>query len=142
MKNGAVQIGLVGCGVVGNGVVRIFQKNLDLLEAKAGTKLQLAWVASRRKKPLPHRGHSPFTKNWREVVADPDVDIVVELIGGEEPAKTVILSALKAGKQVATANKAVLARHWEEIFSTAQTTRGLWSILRPRWVGEFLLFKG
>lgn len=127
MKNGAVQIGLVGCGVVGNGVVRIFQKNLDLLEAKAGTKLQLAWVASRRKKPLPPIGgiRPLFTKNWREVVADPDVDIVVELIGGEEPAKTVILSALKAGKQVATANKAVLARHWEEIFTTAQTTRGL-----------------
>ena len=65
MKNGAVQIGLVGCGVVGNGVVRILQKNLDLLEAKAGTKLQLAWVASRRKKPLPSIGgiRPQFTKN-------------------------------------------------------------------------------
>jgi homoserine dehydrogenase len=118
MKNGAVQIGLVGCGVVGNGVVRILQKNLALLESKAGTPFQLAWVASRRKKPLPPIGgvRPLFTKNWRDVVSDPAVDIVVELIGGEEPARTVILSALKAGKQVATANKAVLARHWDEIF--------------------------
>jgi homoserine dehydrogenase len=127
MKNGAVQIGLVGCGVVGNGVVRILQKNLALLEAKAGTPFQLAWVASRRKKPLPPIGgiRPLFTNNWRDVVSDPAVDIVVELIGGEEPARTVILSALKAGKQVATANKAVLARHWEEIFTTAQAVRGL-----------------
>jgi homoserine dehydrogenase len=127
MKNGAVQIGLVGCGVVGNGVVRLLQKNLEFLEAKAGTPLRLAWVASRGKKPLPAIGgvRPLFTKNWRDVVSDPEVDIVVELIGGEEPARTVILSALKAGKQVATANKAVLARHWEEIFTTAQATRGL-----------------
>jgi homoserine dehydrogenase len=127
MKNGVVQIGLVGCGVVGNGVVRLLQKNMALLESKAGTKLQLAMVASRRKKNLPSIGgvRPRFTKNWREVVKAPEVDIVVELIGGEEPARTVILSALKAGKQVATANKAVLARHWEEIFTTAQETRGL-----------------
>jgi homoserine dehydrogenase len=127
MKNGVVQIGLVGCGVVGNGVVRLLQKNMALLEAKAGTKLHLAMVASRRKKNLPSIGgvRPRFTKDWREVVKAPEVDIVVELIGGEEPARTVILSALKAGKQVATANKAVLARHWEEIFTTAQETRGL-----------------
>ncbi len=127
MKDGAVHIGLVGHGTVGGGVVKLFHDNLPLLEAKAGTKLKLTWVASLDRPPVPAIGGARprRTRDWREVVADPDVDIVIELIGGIEPARTIILSALKAGKQVATANKAVLSRHWIEIFTEAQHRRGL-----------------
>ena len=127
MKSGDVNIGLVGRGVVGSGVLDVFEKNLSVLEAKAGARLRVGWVSSRHRRPLPVIGgeRPRFTTDWREVVADPAVDIVVELIGGEEPARTLILSALKSGKHVTTANKALLANHWEEIFSTAQATRGL-----------------
>jgi homoserine dehydrogenase len=127
VRRGGVNIGLVGRGVVGSGVLDVFEKNLPVLEAKAGTRLRVAWVASRHRRSLPLIGgeRPRFTTNWRDVVGDPAVDIVVELIGGEEPARTLILSALKSGKHVTTANKAVLATHWEEIFTAAQAARGL-----------------
>ncbi|MCO5761989.1 MAG: homoserine dehydrogenase, partial [Chromatiaceae bacterium] len=94
MKRGTVNIGLVGRGVVGSGVLDVFEKNLPVLEAKAGTRLRVSWVASRHRRPLPLIGgeRPRFTTQWRDVVADPSVDIVVELIGGEEPARTLILS--------------------------------------------------
>lgn len=123
----SVTIGVVGHGVVGAGLLSLLSDNLPVLESKIGTRLRVGWVASRRKRPLPVIGgvRPRWTDDWREVVSDPAVDIVVELIGGVEPARTLILTALKAGKQVATANKAVLARHWKDIFTCAQTTRSL-----------------
>ncbi|HNI56812.1 MAG TPA: homoserine dehydrogenase [Elusimicrobiota bacterium] len=127
MRKSLVTIGLVGQGVVGSGLLKVFEENLPVLEAKVGTRLRVGWVASRRRRTLPVIGgvRPRFTKDWRDVVSDPAVDIVVELIGGLEPARTLILASLKAGKQVATANKAVLAGHWPGIFTTAQSARGL-----------------
>jgi len=127
VKDGVVQIGLIGHGTVGGGVVKLFQKNLPLLESKAGTKMRLAWVSSLERGTIPVIGGTrpAYTANWRQVVEDPSVDIVIELIGGLEPARTIILSALRAGKQVATANKAALSKHWMEIFTEAQHRRGL-----------------
>ncbi len=73
-------------------------------------------------------GYTPeprVTDDWRAVVGDPDVDIVVELIGGYEPARTIVLAALNAGKHVATANKALLAKYWGEVFTTAARANAL-----------------
>ncbi|HNG45917.1 MAG TPA: homoserine dehydrogenase, partial [Elusimicrobiota bacterium] len=101
MRKSLVTIGLVGQGVVGSGLLKVFEENLPVLEAKVGTRLRVGWVASRRRRTLPVIGgvRPRFTKDWRDVVSDPAVDIVVELIGGLEPARTLILASLKAGKQ-------------------------------------------
>ncbi|HCJ66128.1 MAG TPA: homoserine dehydrogenase [Elusimicrobia bacterium] len=123
-----INLGLVGYGTVGSGVVKILETNLSLLENKVGTKLNLKKICDRDKKRLrnlsAHRfalagGKIVTTTNWEEIVNDPKIDIVIELIGGYEPARTIILSAIKKKKHIATANKALLAKHWDEIFTTA-----------------------
>jgi homoserine dehydrogenase len=114
-------VGLIGCGTVGLGVLRILQKNLALIEQRIGAEIRVTWVCDKVRVDLP-LGYAPLprvTDDWRAVVADPDVDVVVELIGGYEPARTIVLAALNAGKHVATANKALLAKYWGEVFTTA-----------------------
>lgn len=127
MPKKQVNIALIGCGTVGMGVVKILSANLNLLEQKTGVPLRLVWVCDKIKRSLPPSGkHKPrWTSRWQDVISDPGVDIVVELMGGHEPARTVILEAMKAGKQVATANKALLANYWDEIFSAAIQSKTL-----------------
>jgi len=87
----------------------------------------VTWVCDKVRVNLPP-DYAPMprvTDDWRAVVADPDVDIVVELIGGYEPARTIVLAALNAGKHVATANKALLAKYWGEVFATAAQAKAL-----------------
>ena len=116
-----IQVGLIGLGTVGSGVVQILQRQADLLTKRLGARLQLARVATRhperrREVQLPV-GH--VTADVLAVLHDPDIDIVVELIGGYEPARTYLLEAIKQGKHVVTANKALLAQHGQELFQTA-----------------------
>jgi homoserine dehydrogenase len=121
-----VNIGLIGSGTVGTGFIKILQKNADLIEAKAGARLRLAWVCDRVRRPLPTGRHKPrFTTRWEDVTSDPSVDIVVELIGGYEPARTIVLAALKAGKHVTTANKALLAKYWGEVVDAAVKSQAI-----------------
>lgn len=116
-----VCLGLIGFGVVGGGLVRILQENGDLLERRVGLPLRLKRIADLDVES--DRGvavdRSILTTSAREVLEDPEISIVVELIGGYEPARTFILDALKRGKHVVTANKALLAEHAEEIFRAA-----------------------
>src|SRR5688572_10252729 len=97
-----VNVGLIGCGTVGMGVVKILEKNLPLLESKVGSQFRLTWICSRKPKKLPLKAlHQPrLTSDWRVVVNDPSVDIIIELIGGYEPARSIILEALKNRKHV------------------------------------------
>ncbi|HOW28413.1 MAG TPA: homoserine dehydrogenase [Elusimicrobiota bacterium] len=122
-----VNVGLIGFGTVGQGVVKILDRNLPLLESKFGGQLRLTWVCDKYSAPLRRAGvHRPrFTRRWEDVVRDPSVDVVVELIGGYEPARTIVLSALRSGKHVATANKALLAKYWSEVFETTRKTKSL-----------------
>ncbi len=121
-----VNVGLIGCGTVGQGVVKIMQRNAALLEEKAGTQIRLTWVCDRIRRRLPPGANRPrFTQDWRQVMADPAVDVVVELVGGYEPARTMVLAALKAGKHVATANKALLAKYWGEVQYAAGESHAL-----------------
>jgi len=117
-----VNIGLLGWGTVGTGVTKVFQSNADLLAERAGVPLVLKRIADLDTKR--DRGvtvdPSVLTQDAMQVINDPDIQIVVELIGGIEPARTFILKALKAGKHVVTANKALLAKHWDEIHRTAK----------------------
>jgi homoserine dehydrogenase len=116
-----VRIALLGCGTVGSGVVKLLHQNAAMLERRLGAPLELAGVANRSLKPDASLGltASLITNDAAALVTRPDIDIVVELFGGIEPARTLILSALAAGKDVVTANKALLAEHGGEIFEAA-----------------------
>ncbi len=117
-----IKVGLIGFGTVGTGVVKILQKNSKLIENRMGAKVILKRVADVdletdrgvRLKP------GVLTRKAEEVIEDPEIDIVIELIGGIEPAKTFILQAIRNRKHVVTANKALLALHGDEIFRAAQ----------------------
>lgn len=119
--NRPVQIGLLGCGTVGSGVVSILQTNGDRITDRAGGELVIRRVAVRdvnrtRSVEIPSE---LLTNDPAAVVADPDIDIVVELMGGVDPAKQLIADALSSGKSVVTANKEVLARHGGELSALA-----------------------
>ncbi len=121
-----VTIGLIGFGVVGAGTLELLNEHRRDIESRVGAKVRLKWICSRRRKNsrLIPRG-ARQTADWREVVSDPEVDCVLELIGGTDPARRLIVSALKSGKHVITANKAVLSKHWDEIFGIAHRRRKL-----------------
>lgn len=114
-------IGLIGFGTIGAGVVETFNRNLDLMEQKVGTKIKLKKVVDLDIET--DRGvevdRSILSTDVNDILEDPEIDIVIELIGGYEPAKSFILKAMEKGKHVVTANKALLAKHWEEILETA-----------------------
>jgi len=116
-----IKVGLIGFGTVGTGVAAILQKNSGLIEKRMGAKLVLKRIADidletdRGVKLKP----GVLTRKADEVIKDPEIDIVMELIGGIEPAKTFILKAVRNKKHVVTANKALLALHGDEIFREA-----------------------
>ena len=116
-----LRVGLIGFGTVGTGVVRILQNNADLIARRVGRKVVLEKIADLDVKT--DRGVTVpsgiLTANVNDILDDPQIDIVVELIGGHEPAKRFILQALSSNKGVVTANKALLADHGEEVFEAA-----------------------
>ncbi|MFA5976118.1 MAG: homoserine dehydrogenase [Elusimicrobiota bacterium] len=121
--NRPVRLGLVGLGTVGGGVVQLLRKNRALIETKVGAPIELAVVCDKVVTPAQFKKlgtRAVFTRNADEVILNPDVDIFIELIGGYEPARTFVLKALQAGKHVVTANKALLAKYWGEVFRSAR----------------------
>jgi len=121
-----INIGLLGCGTIGTGVAKILIKNADLIRSRVGADLNLKYVADIDLKT--DRGiqfdDGVFINDAYKVVNDPDIDIIVELIGGEGIAKELILKAIDMGKQIVTANKALLAVHGDAIFKAA-TEKGV-----------------
>jgi homoserine dehydrogenase len=121
MKN-TVNIGIIGFGTIGSGVVETLNRNLPLVEDKVGRKVELKKivdldiVTDRGVQVDPQK----LSTNVDDILEDPDIDIVIELIGGYQPALNFILKAMTNGKHVVTANKALLAKHWEEIMDTAR----------------------
>lgn len=114
-------VGLIGFGTIGAGVVETFNRNLNLMEQKVGAKIKLKRIVDLDIET--DRGvavdKNVLSTDINDILEDPEIDIVIELIGGYEPAKTFILKAMNHGKHVVTANKALLAKHWEEILKTA-----------------------
>jgi homoserine dehydrogenase len=110
----AVRIGLLGCGTVGGGVVKLLRRNSAMLTARLGD-------------PLFGLTADLITRDSEALVTRPDIDVVVELFGGIEPAQSLILKALAAGKDIVTANKALLSEHGDRIFKAA--------VKRGRFVG-------
>jgi homoserine dehydrogenase len=117
-----VQLGIIGGGTVGGGVFQAIQRNGPLMSSRLGVQLDVARVAVRDlKKRRPVKiPRSLLTTDWQSVIADPGVDLVVELMGGTTTAREVVLAALKQGKPVVTANKALLSAHGEELFAAAE----------------------
>ena len=103
-----IRVALLGCGTVGSQVVRLLREQADELAARAGSPVELVGVAVRRPHRHPELGNL-LTTDATALVTRDDVDVVVEVIGGIEPARTLLLEALKARKSVVTANKALLA---------------------------------
>ena len=116
-----IKVGMIGFGTVGSGVVKILQRNSKLIEKRMGAKIVLKRIADielekdRGVKLKP----GVLTRNAEEVIKDPEIDIVMELMGGIEPARSYILKAIRNKKHIVTANKALLALHGDEIFKDA-----------------------
>ena len=121
--DGLVRVGLLGCGNVGSALVGLLDANADLITRRSGVRIQVARVAVQNltKERSVAFADGVLTNDAESVVADPGVDVIVEMIGGIEPARSLILTALKSGKPVVTANKELLANFGEELFETAAT---------------------
>ena len=117
-----IQVGLLGIGTVGSGVFKVLRRNQEEIRRRAGRGIEITMVADldvARAAEIVGEG-VPVVSDARQVIANPAIDIVVELIGGYGIAKTLVLEAIAAGKHVVTANKALLAVHGGEIFAAAQ----------------------
>lgn len=120
-----IQIGILGLGNVGSGVVRVLESNAEAIAHKAGGPIQVKRIlvrdlAKARPVEIPP---SLLTTDAQEILADPEIDIVCELIGGVEPAHHYVVEALERGKQVVTANKELMARHGHAILAEAARHR-------------------
>jgi len=112
-----MKIGVVGLGTVGFGVVEILTEQKQRLERQIGEEVSIKYGCSLEEVTLPEG--VIYTQDFHDIINDDEIDVVVELIGGTTIAKTIILEALKKGKNVVTANKALIAHHGQEIFETA-----------------------
>ncbi len=116
-----VRVGVLGCGNVGGPLIELLQRHGDDIAARTGLQLEVVAVAVRstsRERSVT-LADGVLTTDASAVVGDPSIDVIVEVIGGIEPARSLIIKALEAGKPVVTANKELLANVGAELFSTA-----------------------
>ncbi len=120
-----IRVGLLGCGTVGTGVLRILQDNASDIRSRLGADIEVRRIAvsnlDKARDPVVPRER--LTTDPHAVIDDPDIQVVVEVMGGYEPARTLLLRALAAGKHIVTANKALLARHGAEVFLAADEAK-------------------
>ncbi len=115
-----VKIGLCGLGTVGSGVVKVLQRNAESINARASGEVQLVHVGARRDNPACELAGIKVSRDIFEVVRDPEVDVVVELIGGTDVARELVREAIANNKHVVTANKALIAEFGNELFAEAE----------------------
>lgn len=138
----AVRVGLLGMGTVGQGVVGILNRNATEISRRAGREIVVSGAVVRdlsKKRPIDLQGIHLSDKP-EDVVNSPDIDIVVELMGGTDTAKQAVLSAIDHGKHVVTANKALIAIHGNEIFKAAQA-KGVVVSFEPAVAGGIPIIK-
>ncbi len=119
MNNRKIKVGIVGLGTVGVSVLHLFYKNKEIISHKTGTEIEIISVSDinpRRKIFLPDK-NIEFTTAYTDIIKNPEIDIVVELVGGTGVAYDIIVNSLKNKKHVVTANKAVLSENWDKIFN-------------------------
>ena len=117
-----IHIGILGVGTVGGGTFTVLKRNSEEIARRAGRKIVVKMIADKdlQKARELAGNEAVITDNAHEVTCSPDIDIIVELIGGQTIAKELILEAIAHGKHVVTANKALLANHGTEIFAMAR----------------------
>ncbi|MDX1597027.1 homoserine dehydrogenase [uncultured Marinobacter sp.] len=115
-----VSVGICGLGTVGGGTFNVLTRNAKIIAGRAGCNIRIGRVASRTPREDIDMDGIPFSTDIFDVINDPDIDVVVELIGGYEAARELVLAAIKNGKHVVTANKALIAVHGNEIFEAAE----------------------
>ena len=116
-----VRIGILGMGTVGQGTVRVLERNAEEILRRVGRELRVVHAAVRNPARLEGLGlDARISSDPWAVVRDPEVEVVVEVMGGQEPTLSLLMAAIAAGKHVVTANKALLAEHGNEIFAAAQ----------------------
>ena len=122
-SNRTVHIGLIGLGTVGGGVFRLIQSHAERYRKTRGIDLRISHACGLDEGRARELGVTPeqFTTDWRDIVNDPSVDIVVEVIGGEHPATEIFMESFAHGKHVVSANKALLGRHMEKLAGAAHT---------------------
>lgn len=115
-------VGMAGFGTVGSSVYQVLKRNAALIHTRAGKQIEIKRVVCRKtdKVILQTQGNVIASNDLNSIIDDPSISVVIEVMGGIEPAKTFILNALKNGKDVITANKALLATHGDEIFTEAR----------------------
>lgn len=120
-----IHVGMLGCGIVGSAVARILEEHAEEITESAGARIQLERVAVRslskeRNVPL---ASEIFTNDPREIVADSNIQVLVEVMGGIEPARTLTIDAMRAGKHVVSANKELIATLGKDLFDEAESSR-------------------
>ena len=116
-----IKAALLGFGTVGGGVYKLAGRLADEMQKKAGARLEIKKILV-RDMTKPREGVSPelLTDDWNEILSDPEIEIVIELMGGIEPARTYVSQALEAGKNVVTANKDLLAEDGGELLEKSK----------------------
>lgn len=115
-----VRVGVCGLGTVGSGTINILKRNKSLINARSGCEISIIQIGARRDNPLCDTTGINVTRDVFDVVNNPDVDVVIELIGGTTVAKDLVMTAINNGKHVITANKALIAHYGNEIFAAAE----------------------
>ena len=115
-----VKVGICGLGTVGGGTFNVLSRNAKEIARRADRDIIFSQVAMRSQHPDVTLGDTPATEDVNDIINNPEIDIVVELIGGYTVAKDVVMGAIANGKHVVTANKALIAVHGEEIFAAAE----------------------
>lgn len=125
MKDKKIQLALLGLGTVGTGVYKVLKKQQSEMLHKLGAEVEISRILVRNKEKAAKKLDDPsvLTTDWQEIVTDDSIDIVVEVMGGIEPARTYILEALKAGKSVVTANKDLIAVDGHILMDTAKESK-------------------
>lgn len=115
-----LKIGLCGLGTVGAGTVELLTKNQAVISGRAGAVISVTHIGARREKPDVVTGDAVVSRDVFEVAKDPDIDVLVELIGGTDTALDLVMTAIDHGKHIVTANKALIAEYGNQIFSAAR----------------------
>ena len=125
MEEKVIKAALLGLGTVGTGVYKVLKNQEEEMTAKLGCKVKISRILVRNLEKAARKlgDASLLTNDWQEIVADPSIEIVIEVMGGIHPAKEYILDALKAGKHVVTANKDLIAVHGRELLEAAGETK-------------------
>ncbi len=119
-----VKVGICGFGTVGGGTFNVLTNNASEIARRAGRDIIIEQVGARRDNADCDTSNTSITRDIFDVARNPEIDVVVELIGGYDVAKELVMEAIKNGKHVVTANKALIAVHGEEIFACRRQRRG------------------